>query len=58
MIENNYIKFPINNMNIFNKKYWTDIFSFGDEYNNIKDTNTRYKLQMEDICKNNKINLG
>jgi hypothetical protein len=55
-----YYKFPQPslNINLFSKKYWTGIFAFGDEFNNEKDDETRRKLQAQDICKHNKINLG
>lgn len=55
-----YYKFPqpALNINLFSKKYWTDIFAFGDEFNDEEDDDTRRKLQAQDICKHNKINLG
>lgn len=44
--------------NIFTKNYWKNIFLFGDEYSNIKDPNIKWKMEIADICKNNKINIG
>ena len=48
----------ITNESIFSKNYWRDIFAFGDEFKDIKDINLRNTLQVQDICKHNKFNLG